>query len=158
MRLTLRDLIATALLLAIGIPYVGYLVAGEMPLVEDARGMSAVGLLLGAVMFPHGAQKVLGWFGGYGFGGTYDWMTNTVGVPGVFAAIAIEHLGGAVSRVGPQDTAFGHRDAQHSLLVLRMWQDPAESEKNIDWARRCYRTAEPFLKAGARYICAISLA
>ena len=69
-------------------------------------------------------------------------------VPGFFAAIAIEHLGGAVSRVGPQDTAFGHRDAQHSLLVLRMWPDPADSEKNIDWARRCYRTAEPFLKAG----------
>jgi FAD/FMN-containing dehydrogenase len=70
-------------------------------------------------------------------------------VPGFFAAIAIEHLGGAVSRVGPEDTAFGHRDAQHSLLVLRMWQDPAESEKNIEWARRCYRTAEPFLKSGA---------
>lgn len=51
MRLTLRDLIATALLLAIGIPYVGYLVAGEMPLVEDARGMSAVGLLLASIMF-----------------------------------------------------------------------------------------------------------
>jgi FAD/FMN-containing dehydrogenase len=69
--------------------------------------------------------------------------------PGFFAAIAIEHLGGAVSRVGPQDTAFGHRDAQHSLLVLRMWQDPGESDKNIDWARRCYETAAPFLKAGA---------
>jgi FAD/FMN-containing dehydrogenase len=69
--------------------------------------------------------------------------------PGFFAAIAIEHLGGAVSRVGPQDTAFGHRDAQHSLLVLRMWQDAAESEQNIDWGRRCYRAAEPFLKAGA---------
>jgi FAD/FMN-containing dehydrogenase len=67
-------------------------------------------------------------------------------VAGFFAAIAIEHLGGAVSRVGPHDTAFAHRDAQHSLLVLRMWQDPADSEKNIDWARRCYRTAEPFLK------------
>ena len=51
MRLTLRDLVATALLLAIGIPYVGYLVAGEMPLVDDARGMAAVGLLLGAIMF-----------------------------------------------------------------------------------------------------------
>jgi FAD/FMN-containing dehydrogenase len=69
-------------------------------------------------------------------------------VPGFFAAIAIEHLGGAVSRVGPQDTAFAHRDAQHSLLVLRMWQDPAESDKNIDWARRCYESAEPFLKTG----------
>lgn len=67
-------------------------------------------------------------------------------VPGFFGAIAIEHLGGAVSRVDPQDTAFGHRDAQHSLLVLRMWQDPADSEKNIEWVRRCYRTAEPFLK------------
>ena len=72
----------------------------------------------------------------------------TANVPGFFAAVAIEHLGGAVSRVGPQDTAFVHRDVQHSLLVLRMWQDPAESEKNIDWARRCYRTAEPFLKPG----------
>ena len=29
-----------------------------------------------------------------------------------------------------------------------MWQDPAESEANIDWARRCYRTAEPFLSDG----------
>jgi FAD/FMN-containing dehydrogenase len=70
-------------------------------------------------------------------------------VPGFFGAIAIEHLGGAVSRVGPQDTAFAHRDALHSLLVLRMWQDLAESEKNVDWVRRCYRTAEPFLKVGA---------
>jgi FAD/FMN-containing dehydrogenase len=70
-------------------------------------------------------------------------------VPGFFTAIAIEHLGGEVSRVGPQDTAFNHRDAQHSLLVLRMWSDPAESDANIDWARRCYRAAEPFLTRAA---------
>jgi FAD/FMN-containing dehydrogenase len=70
-------------------------------------------------------------------------------VPTPFAAVAIEHLGGAVSRVGKQDTAFCHRDAQHSLLVLRMWQDPSESEDNVDWARRCYRAAEPFLKDSA---------
>jgi FAD/FMN-containing dehydrogenase len=70
-------------------------------------------------------------------------------VPGFFTAVAIEHLGGAVSRVGPPDTAFNHRDAGHSLLVLRMWSDPAESDANIDWARRCYRAAEPFLKRAA---------
>lgn len=75
-----------------------------------------------------------------------DFFTGAV--PGFFAAIAIEHLGGAVGRVPPQDTAFGHRDAQHSLLVVRMWQDPAQSEVNIDWARRCYQIAEPFLKGG----------
>lgn len=42
-----------------------------------------------AVMFPHGAQHAVGWFGGYGFGGTYGWMTGTLGVPGPFAALAI---------------------------------------------------------------------
>jgi hypothetical protein len=70
-------------------------------------------------------------------------------VPGFFAAIAIEHLGGAISRVAPGDTAFSYRQTEHSLLVLRMWQDPAHSDNNIDWARRCYRIAEPFLEQGA---------
>lgn len=51
MRLTLRDLVATILVLAIAIPYVGYLIEGDMPFVEDARGMAAVGLLLGAAAY-----------------------------------------------------------------------------------------------------------
>lgn len=50
-KLTLRDLIATLLVLAIAIPYIGYLVNGEMPFIQDPRGMSAVGLLLGAAAF-----------------------------------------------------------------------------------------------------------
>jgi len=51
MRLQLRDLIGTVLVAAIAIPYVGYLIDGEMPLVQDARGMSAVGLILGIAAF-----------------------------------------------------------------------------------------------------------
>lgn len=51
MRLKLRDLIGTVLVLAIGVPYVGYLVNGEMPFVQDPRGMSAVGLVLGTIAF-----------------------------------------------------------------------------------------------------------
>ena len=51
MRLTIRDLVATVLVLAIGVPYVGYLMNGEMPFIEDPRGMSAVGLVLGAAAF-----------------------------------------------------------------------------------------------------------
>jgi hypothetical protein len=51
MRLTLRDLVATILVAAIGVPYVGYLIDGDMPFVKDARGMSAVGLVLGALAF-----------------------------------------------------------------------------------------------------------
>lgn len=45
-------------------------------------------VVLAVVLFPHGAQHLLGWFGGYGFGGTYQWMTG-LGFPGVLAAVAI---------------------------------------------------------------------
>ncbi len=76
-----------------------------------------------------------------------DFFTGAL--PRPFAAIAIEHLGGAVARVDPQDTAFSHRHAQHSLLVLRMWKDPSESERSIEWVRECYRAAEPYLERGA---------
>jgi hypothetical protein len=51
MKLRLRDLVGTVLVIAIGVPYVGYLVNGEMPFVKDPRGMSAVGLVLGTVAF-----------------------------------------------------------------------------------------------------------
>lgn len=46
-------------------------------------------LVLGLVMLPHAAQHALGWFGGYGFHGTLDWMTNTLGFPAPLAALAI---------------------------------------------------------------------
>lgn len=46
-------------------------------------------IALGAVMWPHGAQHALGWFGGYGFHGTLGWMTGTLGFPTAAAAVAI---------------------------------------------------------------------
>jgi len=46
-------------------------------------------LALGLVMFPHGAQKALGWFGGYGFDGTMGFFTQTMHVPAPFAFLAI---------------------------------------------------------------------
>ena len=51
-------------------------------------------LTLAAVMFPHGAQKVLGWFGGYGLKGTLGYFQNTLGIPAplALAAFAAEFL------------------------------------------------------------------
>ena len=46
-------------------------------------------LTLGLVLFPHGAQHVLGWFGGYGFQGTLQWMTATLGFPAFLAVLAL---------------------------------------------------------------------
>ena len=45
--------------------------------------------VLALIMFPHGAQHALGWFGGYGFAGTHAWMTDTLGFPATLAALAI---------------------------------------------------------------------
>ena len=46
-------------------------------------------LVLAAIIFPHGAQKVLGWFGGYGYAGTMGFFTGQLGIPAVFAFLAI---------------------------------------------------------------------
>jgi len=50
---------------------------------------------LGIVIFPHGAQKMLGWFGGHGFNGTMGFFTETLGLPPVVAllVISIEFFG-----------------------------------------------------------------
>jgi putative oxidoreductase len=52
-------------------------------------------LMLGIVFFPHGMQKLLGWFGGYGFEGTMGFFTGKLGIPALFAFLAImaESLG-----------------------------------------------------------------
>jgi hypothetical protein len=44
-RLTIKDAVATVLLVAVGIPYVGYLIRSEMPFIQDPRGMAGVGLV-----------------------------------------------------------------------------------------------------------------
>ena len=72
----------------------------------------------------------------------------TAAVPSPFAAVAIEHLGGAVGRAAPDETAFSHRRAQHSCLVLRAWREPSRSRENVAWARACYGVVEPFLEQG----------
>jgi putative oxidoreductase len=53
-------------------------------------------LVLGIVFFAHGAQKMLGWFGGYGFGGTMGFFTGVLHIPALVAFLAIlaEFLGG----------------------------------------------------------------
>jgi putative oxidoreductase len=68
-------------------------------------------LTLGIVMFPHGAQKVLGLFGGYGFSGTMKFFTEQMHIPALFAflAIAAEFLGslGLITGFLSRIAAFG---------------------------------------------------
>lgn len=56
----------------------------------EGRALGTIArLTLGLVMFPHAAQKVFGWFGGYGLEATYDAFTTKLGLPAVLAATVI---------------------------------------------------------------------
>lgn len=68
----------------------------------DDYAITILRLLFGVVFFAHGAQKALGWFGGYGFSGTMGFFTHGMGVPAPFAvlAIAAEFLGSLGLLVG----------------------------------------------------------
>lgn len=68
-------------------------------------------LSLGIMILPHGLQKTLGWFGGYGFNGTMGWLTGTVGAPWILALFAIlaESVGGLmlIAGAGTRVAALG---------------------------------------------------
>ena len=52
-------------------------------------------VILGCVMLPHGAQKLFGWFGGFGFTNSMTYFTQTTGLPWIIAFLIImgESLG-----------------------------------------------------------------
>ncbi len=92
---------------------------------DNSVATFVVRVVLGAVFFPHGAQKVLGWFGGHGLAGTYGFFTGTLGIPALFAvlAIAAEFLGsiallfGALTRVAALGIA-----AVMAVAMTMHWQ------------------------------------
>lgn len=78
---------------------------------KDDVALLVLRVLLGVVFFPHGAQKVLGVYGGGGFSGTMGFFTETLGIPWIFAFLAIiaEFFGalGLISGLLTRVAAFG---------------------------------------------------
>ncbi len=56
---------------------------------EDTWSGLLLRLTLGVVMFPHGAQKLLGWYGGFGFSGTMGFFTEQMRIPAALAFLVI---------------------------------------------------------------------
>lgn len=65
--------------------------------------------------------------------------------------ILLEHLGGAVARVGEHDTAFSNRSAKFNTSILTQWHDPEEDERNIAWTREFGDEMKGFA-TGAGYV------
>lgn len=81
-------------------------------LATDASAIRLVQrIVLGLVILPHGLQKTVGLFGGYGFTGTMGFLTGTVGLPWAIAVLVVlaESLGAAALVAGlfSRVTAFG---------------------------------------------------
>ncbi len=74
-------------------------------------------LMLGFVMFPHGAQKALGWFGGYGFSATMNFFTGQMHISALFAFLAIvAEFAGSIGLI----TGFLSRVSAFGIAVVML--------------------------------------
>jgi FAD/FMN-containing dehydrogenase len=67
--------------------------------------------------------------------------------PSPMNAILLEHFHGAVTRIGPTETAVPHREAGWNLLIPSVWTDPAETDANVAWTRETFAALQPHLAA-----------
>jgi FAD/FMN-containing dehydrogenase len=71
--------------------------------------------------------------------------------PTPMGQLILEHVHGAVTRVGGADTAFPHRAKGYNFLVISQWQEPTLTDRCVAWARETYAAMEPFAASG-RYV------
>jgi FAD/FMN-containing dehydrogenase len=64
--------------------------------------------------------------------------------PSHHSTLDVWQLGGALSRVPPQNTAFGDRSAPYLIGIEANWERPEDDAACIDWGREAFRALEPF--------------
>src|SRR5687768_7159268 len=67
---------------------IGHRITRTLLATDDRSLLTILRVTLGVVMLPHGLQKTMGWFGGYGFSGTMNGFTS-MGIPAVLAFLVI---------------------------------------------------------------------
>jgi FAD/FMN-containing dehydrogenase len=72
---------------------------------------------------------------------TIDWSERR---PSDDTLVIVRHCGGAISRVGAQETAFGDRSSEWMLSIDSTWDDPADDAVNIAYTRTFWDAAVPF--------------
>jgi FAD/FMN-containing dehydrogenase len=69
-------------------------------------------------------------------------------VPSPFTVTVITGTAGANTRVAPDATAYVHRDSVFNAMLLAAWEDPEDTERNIQWTRDLYHDLRPHLTGG----------
>ncbi len=71
------------------------------------------------------------------------------GRPNPWALIALYHLGGAMNRVSPAETALGVRDAKYLYSLETSWTDHADDERATGWTREAWAEMQDYSNGGA---------
>jgi hypothetical protein len=69
-------------------------------------------------------------------------------LPTAESEIFLGQLGGAQSRVSPDATAYPHRDAAYVMNVHTRWQDAADDQRAVAWAREFFDASARFANGG----------
>jgi hypothetical protein len=69
-------------------------------------------------------------------------------VPSPYAFVGLFQLGGQVSRVAEDDTAYTQRDAAYSLIMSSGWEDPHATDHQTKWVRSFWKAVQPFSPGG----------
>jgi hypothetical protein len=69
-------------------------------------------------------------------------------LPAVNSTVHIYPINGAVQDVGPDETAFGHREANFATVIAGMWPDPAQNDANTRWVKDYAAATAPLSEEG----------
>jgi FAD/FMN-containing dehydrogenase len=72
---------------------------------------------------------------------TVDWSNRR---PSNDTLVIVRHCGGAMARVGAEQTAFGDRSSEWMLSIDSTWHDPADDAANVDYTRAFWDAALPY--------------
>jgi FAD/FMN-containing dehydrogenase len=151
-------------ILALAMCYSGDLAKGE----EVMKPLRAFGSPLADIVAPTpyvGWQQVLdplltpgarNYWKSHDFAAVTDGLIDTLieaaqRIPDPQTEIGFVQLGGAVSRVAHESTAYSHRDGRYVMNVHGRWADPADDEKVISWARGLWQATKPY-STGSVYV------
>jgi hypothetical protein len=100
--------------------------------------------------FPHGRR----YYTKSGYGKALDDNTinlmvqSLASIPSPMSQIELAYLGGATTKVGAADTAFGDRSSPFVINLLGNWSDGSEDVSNVSWVRSLFGLLRPSMTPG----------
>jgi len=100
--------------------------------------------------FPHGRRYYTksGYFKSLDDRSIEQMVQALATIPSPMTQIELAYLGGAASRVGSAETAFGDRSSPFVVNLLANWSDASEDAANVPWIRNLFKELRPSMTPG----------